>query len=74
VGNRDYVQVDMSVCELELGDSYLLCSDGLHGYLRPDEIPQVMSSGGRRAVERFVQLANSRGGRDNITAILLEAC
>jgi len=74
VGNRDYVQVDMSVCELELGDSYLLCSDGLHGYLKPDEIPFVMSSGGRHAVERFVQLANSRGGRDNITAILLEAC
>jgi serine/threonine protein phosphatase PrpC len=74
VGNRDYVQVDMSVCEIELGDSFLLCSDGLHGYLKPDEIPYVMSSGGRRAVEQFVHLANSRGGRDNITAILLEAC
>jgi protein phosphatase len=74
VGNRDYVQVDTSVVELELGDQYLLCSDGLHGYLRPAEIPEIAASGGEAAVKRFIDLANGRGGRDNITAILVEVC
>ncbi|MBX3181679.1 MAG: serine/threonine-protein phosphatase [Polyangiaceae bacterium] len=72
VGNRDYVQVDTGVVELEIGDQYLLCSDGLHGYLRPEEIPQVAASGGSASVKRFIELANARGGKDNITAILVE--
>ena len=33
VGNRDYVEVDTSVVAVEAGDRYLLCSDGLYGYL-----------------------------------------
>jgi protein phosphatase len=74
VGNRDYVQVDISICEAELGDQYLLCSDGLHGYLRLDEIPALAASGGQVSVQRFVDVANARGGKDNITAILVEAC
>jgi len=74
VGNRDYVQVDTSVVELELGDQFLLCSDGLHGYLRPQEIPEIAASGGEAAVKRFIDLANARGGRDNITAVLVEVC
>lgn len=72
VGNRDYVQVDTLVAPMELGDQYLLCSDGLHGYLRVEEIPEVAAQGGNAAVQRFVDLANARGGRDNITAILVE--
>jgi protein phosphatase len=72
VGNRDYVQVDTLVVDLEIGDQFLLCSDGLHGYLRTPEIPSVVASGGEAAVRRFIDLANERGGRDNITAVLVE--
>jgi protein phosphatase len=72
VGNRDYVQVDTSVFEVECGDSYLLCSDGLHGYLEPAEIPELTLPGGNEAVRRFISLANERGGKDNITALLVE--
>jgi serine/threonine protein phosphatase PrpC len=72
VGSRDYVQVDTSVWEAGLGDCYLLCSDGLHGYLKPEEIPGMMADGGHFAVEKFVQLANARGGKDNITAVVVE--
>lgn len=72
VGNRDYVQVDTNVLDLELGDQYLLCSDGLHGYLREHEIPEIAASGGQVSVQRFIDLANHRGGRDNITAVLVE--
>lgn len=72
VGNRDYVQVDTSVVELSEGDRYLLCSDGLHGYLRLEEIPGLTNLGGRESVHRLIDLANSRGGKDNITALLVE--
>jgi protein phosphatase len=72
VGSRDYVQVDTSVWEASLGDSYMLCSDGLHGYLKPEEIPDLLAEGGHFAVENFIQLANARGGKDNITAVVVE--
>ncbi|HEY3234221.1 MAG TPA: protein phosphatase 2C domain-containing protein [Polyangiaceae bacterium] len=74
VGNRDYVQVDIQVYEADLGDQYLLCSDGLHGYLTLDEIPELAASGGQQSVERFIEIANQRGGKDNITAVLVEVC
>jgi serine/threonine protein phosphatase PrpC len=72
VGNRDYVQVDTCVLPIERGDRYLLCSDGLHGYLQDTDIPSIMTLGGDKAVARFVELANDRGGKDNITAVVVE--
>ena len=72
VGNRDYVQVDTAIYDMEFGDTYLLCSDGLHGYLTTGEIATIAEPGGERAVRRFVELANDRGGKDNITAVLVE--
>jgi serine/threonine protein phosphatase PrpC len=72
VGNRDYVQVDTSIVRVEAGDRYLLCSDGLHGYLQEEEIPDLVEIGGDNAVQAFIDLANLRGGRDNITAVLVE--
>jgi serine/threonine protein phosphatase PrpC len=72
VGNRDYVQVDTSIVQVAAGDRYLLCSDGLHGYLQPEEIPDLVELGGESAVQAFIDLANMRGGRDNITAVLVE--
>ncbi len=72
VGNRDYVQVDTSMVEFSEGDRYLLCSDGLHGYLHTEEIPALTNLGGRESVRRLIDLANSRGGKDNITAVIVE--
>lgn len=72
VGNRDYVQVDTMCVKCESGDAFLLCSDGLHGYLEIDEIPEIVALRGQRVVDGFIELANDRGGRDNITAILVE--
>ena len=72
VGNRDYVEVDTNICPLEPGDIYMLCSDGLHGYLQLDEIPAIASAGGEQAVEHFIQLANNRGGKDNISCVIVE--
>jgi PPM family protein phosphatase len=72
VGNREYVQVDTRRVPLGTGVRFLLCSDGLHGYLRDDDIPAIVRMGGEAAVGRFIELANQRGGKDNITAILVE--
>jgi protein phosphatase len=72
VGGRDYVEVDTGVVEIRSGDRYVLCSDGLHGYLDEAEIPDVVSLGGKAAAEAFIALANERGGSDNITVVLVE--
>jgi serine/threonine protein phosphatase PrpC len=72
VGNREYVQVDTQAVRVSAGVRILLCSDGLHGYLRDEDIPLIVSMGGTPAVKRFIDLANERGGKDNITAILVE--
>ncbi|HEX4336217.1 MAG TPA: protein phosphatase 2C domain-containing protein [Polyangiaceae bacterium] len=72
VGNRDYVQVDTSMVEFAEGDTYLLCSDGLHGYLKTEEIPSLINLGGEESVHRLIDLANNRGGKDNITAVIVQ--
>ena len=72
VGNREYVQVDTRCVPLLPGTRLLLCSDGLHGYVNDEDIPGIVSMGGTEAVKRFIDLANERGGKDNITAILVE--
>ena len=53
------------------GDRFLLCSDGLHGYLQKDELVTVLAHEPERAAERLVTLANQRGGHDNITALVV---
>jgi protein phosphatase len=72
VGNRDYVEVDTGLLALAEGDRFLLCSDGLHGYLSEQEIAVLAFLGAETAVSRLIELANERGGKDNITAILVE--
>jgi protein phosphatase len=72
VGNREYVQVDTRCVPLAAGMRFLLCSDGLHGYLKEKDIPSTVALGGEAAVARFVRLANDRGGKDNITAVIVE--
>lgn len=71
VGSREYVQVDTHLFQTEPDDIFIVCSDGLHGYLRDDEIPPIVELGPERAVRRFVDTANLRGGRDNITVIVV---
>ena len=72
VGPRDYVQVDTFVVPVQPGDKYVLCSDGLHGYIDTTEIsPVVVSQHLEGACQRFIDIANERGGKDNITCVLV---
>ncbi len=72
VGNRDYVQVDTGLVELEAGQRFLLCSDGLHGYMKPGDLDAIIPLGAEAATTKLIDLANGRGGKDNITAIVVE--
>jgi protein phosphatase len=72
VGHKDYVEVDTRLVDAQAGDRYLLCSDGLHGYLDDGELEQVLAAGEIAAApSRFIQLANQRGGKDNVTAVVV---
>jgi protein phosphatase len=73
VGNKDFVQVDTQIFQVHHQDTFLLCSDGLHGYLKDEEIPHLLSYGIEEASRQFIQLACDRGGKDNITSILVQA-
>lgn len=58
---------------LRQGDVLLLCSDGLSGKLRAEDIQQiVVSSQGdlAKACDKLIDEANNRGGEDNITVVL----
>ena len=73
VGIQDSVQVDTLIVDLFPGDLFLLCSDGLHGYLDDDEIlPLVQGGTPTDLPKKFVDLANERGGKDNITAVVVK--
>lgn len=72
VGHRDYVEVDTHVVRMQPGDRFLLCSDGLHGLVpEPDMEPLANLPSLRDSVRQLTALANDRGGRDNITAVLV---
>jgi PPM family protein phosphatase len=68
LGVEPDVVVDLHRVDLQPGDQLLLCSDGLSGVLRDTEIAAVMHrESPARAVRVLVDLANSRGGPDNVT-------
>jgi protein phosphatase len=69
VGSKEYVQVDTGVVDLQHGEVYLLCSDGLHGYLQSEYLLQVAELGPQQAVQQLIDFANEQGGKDNITAV-----
>ena len=73
VGPREYVQVDTFVVPIQTDDRYLLCSDGLHGYLETHEIaPLLRGLALDQSCQRLINIANERGGKDNITTVLAE--
>ncbi|MEW5847865.1 MAG: Stp1/IreP family PP2C-type Ser/Thr phosphatase [Myxococcota bacterium] len=71
VGFEEDVAVDIIAVEYKEGDCYLLCSDGLANLVRDEEILEVVSENFlRRAPELLIELANKRGGDDNVTVVM----
>lgn len=72
VGYQEEEDVDTLCARLEKGDYLLLCSDGLHGKINDSDLSQVTTKSGLAALPLLVDLANERGGEDNITLIIVE--
>lgn len=74
LGPHPSVQVDVEgPFALEVGDTFLLCSDGLTGKVEDDELgPLLACLPPNEAVRVMVDLANLRGGPDNITVIVIQ--
>ena len=74
VGFEEEVQVDVMGLTLQPGDTFLLCSDGLANMVDDEELRQVIDATPlERAPEKLVEMANERGGDDNITVIVVRA-
>jgi protein phosphatase len=71
LGPDQKVKVDLTRQELRRGDVLVLCSDGLSGQVKKEEIAQIVTEQASldAACERLVALANERGGPDNITVV-----
>jgi protein phosphatase len=66
------IKVDLTYQELRRGDVLVLCSDGLSGQVNKDEIAEIAGSATdlQAACDRLIDLANVRGGPDNITVVI----
>jgi protein phosphatase len=66
------VKVDLTHQDVRKGDLLVLCSDGLSGQVRKDEIARIATETQDlvQACDRLISLANDRGGPDNITVIV----
>lgn len=74
LGGALSVTPEANEIECRSGDVFLLCSDGLTGMVPEDEILRVLTEHEdlEKACESLINLANERGGYDNITAVLLK--
>lgn len=71
---RGEVDPDLSLREAQVGDRYLLCSDGLSGVVTAETIFQVLTDvdDPEQAVRQLIDLANRGGGPDNITCVVAD--
>ena len=73
VGVYDTVEVDTLDFDIIPGDSFLLCSDGLYEYLDDNDITKAIALPEIREIPgRLIEAANTRGGKDNITAVVVQ--
>ncbi len=75
VGIDAEVVPEIHMHEVQPGDIYLLCSDGLNDMLEDEDIESTlyaMQSNLTLAAEQLIQMANDNGGRDNVSVILVK--
>jgi len=75
LGSSRELEIHCGTVDTRLGDLFLFCTDGLSGLVPADWLRQVLVAASDKelgpAAEALVQLANERGGTDNITLALL---
>jgi protein phosphatase len=75
LGAGDETEADYWLLPIEEGDRVMVCSDGLNGELTDAEMHEILSAveDPQEAVDALIQAALRRGGRDNITVIVVDA-
>lgn len=72
VGGRPQVDVDALFIDLQSGDHLLMCTDGVTDYLSGAELLEFAGQDlGPGLLDTLVEVAKERGGKDNITALLV---
>jgi protein phosphatase len=70
---RDAVEPDLVVHEARVGDRYLLCTDGLSGVVRADQLTEALAlPTPEEAKDRLIELALGGGAPDNVTCIVAD--
>jgi protein phosphatase len=71
LGPEPSVKIDLTYQQLRRGDTLVLCTDGLSGLVRPEQIAEVVNGEADLSVAcmRLIDLANENGGPDNITVV-----
>ena len=75
LGMQDAVAVDLYFEDVEPGDVYVLCSDGLNGMVSDERILEIVHCAGsdvETAAKTLISQANQNGGEDNITVVLMK--
>jgi serine/threonine protein phosphatase PrpC len=74
LGAHNNVNVEVSHLTLCQLDTLVLCSDGLSGKMHQDEILSIVQEAGdfKTACQQSIDLANDRGGEDNITVVIVQ--
>jgi serine/threonine protein phosphatase PrpC len=71
IGITDEVQAAIGQVDLRRGDKLLLCSDGISNAMSHEELCEILAANGPwPACAHLIQLANDRGGEDNLTAVV----
>ena len=73
IGIFDYMRGD--VHKVKDMDYYLVCSDGLHGYVSDEEITELINDEDKSVDDKVIELKDTallKGGYDNITVILIK--
>jgi PPM family protein phosphatase len=75
LGAGDETEADYWLLPIEEGDRVMVCSDGLNGELTDAQMMEILSTveDPQEAVDALIQAALRRGGRDNITVIVVDA-
>ena len=73
VGASPDIYIDINVFSVQLGDTFLLCSDGLYNMVSKDEIEHTISTLPiNEAVDALIQKALDNGANDNVSVILVK--
>jgi len=75
VGVDEVVEVEVHIHEVQVGDVYVLCSDGLNDMVEDADIGdalRALASNLNLAAAQLIEMANDNGGRDNVSVIVIK--